>query len=56
MPNWIAQPHLILIADLARDLLAEAAQSNEIARLACTLQIDLYYCSYFDWNGFGAAT
>lgn len=42
MLDQITQPHLLLIIDLARNLLGEAAQPNEIAKLAYTLQIDLY--------------
>jgi len=42
MLNQVIHPHLLLIVHHAGDLLAEAAQSNEIARLAYTLQIDLY--------------
>lgn len=38
----IAQTHLLLITDLAGELLAGAAQSNEIARFTYTLQKDLY--------------
>lgn len=47
MPNRTAQSHSLLITDLAEDLLTEATQSNEIAKLTYTLQIDLYF-SYFN--------
>lgn len=37
--NPLAQPHPVLVVDLARDLLAEAVQSKDTARVAYTLQI-----------------
>lgn len=35
--NPLAQPHPVLVVDLAGDLLAEAAQSNDRAMVAYTL-------------------